>query len=96
MTVSIEDYAFFEDQKGWRIGKCLHAALSLTASDKKFIRHSESQLNATCLFIHQRKIALQFAVGYASETESLASSSTDIPQSEFVAKTSNSSQNCKT
>ena len=65
--------AFYEDQKDRRIGKCLDIALPLTISDKKLIRRSESQLNATYSFKYQSEIILSSAAGYTSQTESLAS-----------------------
>ena len=42
-----EDFVFYEDQKSRRIGKCLDVALPLTSSDQKFIRRSESHINAS-------------------------------------------------
>ena len=100
LRMTDEDYAFYEDQNGQRIEKCLDVALPLTTSNMKLIPRSESKLNATCSFMYQSEIiTLQFALDYASETKSLASTNTDSSDtsatSEFVAETSNSFQNRK-
>jgi len=42
-----EDYAFYEDQKGKRAGKCLDDIVALTPSDQMYIQRSKTQLNVS-------------------------------------------------
>ena len=44
-----EDYAFYEDQRGPQVSKCLDAVLSLTSLDQMFVRRSDTQLNAATI-----------------------------------------------
>ena len=46
LRMTDKDFVFYEDQKSRRIGKCLDVAWPLTSSDQKFIRRSESHVNA--------------------------------------------------
>ena len=74
-----------EDQKSRRIGKCLDVALPLTSSDQKFIRRSESHVNAPSSQCQNEIITLS-TTHYVSESESLASTSTDTSQSSAVSQ----------
>ena len=89
-----EDFILYEDQKSRRIGKCLDVALPLTSSDQNFIRRSESHANAPSSQCQNEIITLS-TTDYVSESESLASTSTDTSQSsavsQFLAEMSNPS-----
>ena len=80
-----EDFIFYEDKKSRRIGKCLDVALPLTSSDQKFIRRSESHVNAPSSQCQNEIITLS-TTDYVSESESLASTSTDTSQSSAVSQ----------
>ena len=92
LRMTDEDFVFHEDQKSRRIGKCLDVALPLTSSDQKFIRRSESHVNAPSSQCQNEIITLS-TTHYVSEFESLASTSTDTSQliGSFSAEMSNPS-----
>ena len=85
LRMTDEDFVFYEDQKSRRIGKCLDVALPLTSSDQKFIRRSESHVNAPSSQCQNEIITLS-TTHYVSESESLASTSTDTSQSSAVSQ----------
>ena len=93
-----EDYSFYNDQKGPRIAKRLDVPLSLTSSDKEFIRRSQIKPNfasSAC----PSEMETESAADNVFESESTcANSSQSSTTSEFVAGSSNipvSSRNCK-
>ena len=73
-------FVFCEDQKSRRIGKCLDVALPLTS-----LRRSESHVNAPSSQCQNEIITLS-TTHYVSESESLASTSTDTSQSSAVSQ----------
>ena len=85
LRMTDEDFVFYEDQKSRRIGKCIDVALPLTSSDQIFIRRSESHVSAPSLQCQNEIITLS-TTHYVSESESLASTSTDTSQSSAVSQ----------
>ena len=85
LRMTDEDFVFYEDQKSRCIGKCLDVALPLISSDQKFIRRSESHVNAPSSQCQNEIITLSTTY-YVSESKSLASTSTDTSQSSAVSQ----------
>ena len=87
------DYAFYQDQKSERVGKCKDTVVPLSSSDKMFLRRHPQSTEPTCSSTETAAPSTS-ACGYVSDcssvqTEHLQSSTT----SEFVPDAESFSQN---
>jgi len=61
-----QDYSFYHDQKGPRVAKCLDVLLSLTSSDKQFIRRLEIKSNLSSSSACRSGMEIESAADYVS------------------------------
>lgn len=72
LRMTEDDFAFYNDQKGHRIGRCLDAVIPLTSSDNLFIRRTSSQANASTSSAFNEQAS---GSGYVSDAGSSGSTS---------------------
>ena len=64
------DFAFYQDQKSERVGKCVDTVVPLSSSDKMFLRRHSQPTGPTCSSIETPAPAIS-ASGYASDCSSV-------------------------
>ena len=78
------DFAFYQDQKSERVRKCVDTVVSLSSSDKMFLRRHSQPTGLTCSSIETPAPAIS-AFGYASDCSSVQTEqSQSSTTSEFV------------
>ena len=78
------DFAFYQDQKSERVGKCVDTVVPLSSSDKLFLRRHSQPTGPTCSSIKTPAPAIS-ASGYASDCSSVQTEqSQSSTTSEFV------------
>ena len=84
LRMTDDDYSFYNDQKGQRIGKCLDSVVPLTSSDKLFMRRSYNQTDVPTSSSDRNEATAESTAGYVSHSGSTSSTtSQSSASSEF-------------
>ena len=87
------DYAFYQDQKSERVGKCMDTVVPLSSSDKMFLRRHPQSTEPTCSSTETAAPSTS-ACGYVSDCSSVQTEhSQSSTTSEFVPDAESFSQN---